>query len=304
MKRIIYLLFGLIALALPSHAQSSGDLFDGLTKAIPEGRVIIPYGLEVTFEKTSHIIFPAPITYVDLGSSNIIAGKASNAENVLRVKASVKDFETETTLSVICDDGSYYSFNVKYADEPNRLNYEMKDFLAVTGNQLPTNRADIYFKELGSNAPILVKLIMKTIWEQNQNQLRHIGAKQFGLNYKLKGLYTHNGLIYFHISLKNKNSMSYKTDYVSFRVVDAKNLKRTATQELVLKPLRTFNEKTIINGKEEVRTIYVLEQFTLPQDKELEITMHERNGGRTLVMTLQNSDIVRAKNINNLKLNF
>ena len=30
-------------------------------------------GLEVTFEKTVHLIFPAPIRYVDLGSSNIIA---------------------------------------------------------------------------------------------------------------------------------------------------------------------------------------------------------------------------------------
>lgn len=44
-------------------------------------------GLEVTFDKTTHLIFPAPIRYVDLGSQNIIAGKAEDAENVLRIKA-------------------------------------------------------------------------------------------------------------------------------------------------------------------------------------------------------------------------
>ena len=48
--------------------------------------MIPPHGLEVTFDKTCHVIFPAAIAYVDLGSANIIAGKADGAENVIRVK--------------------------------------------------------------------------------------------------------------------------------------------------------------------------------------------------------------------------
>ena len=69
------------------------------------------HGLDVTFDKTVHLIFPSAIRYVDLGSQNIIAGKAEDSENVLRVKASVKDFETETNMSVICEDGSFYAFS-------------------------------------------------------------------------------------------------------------------------------------------------------------------------------------------------
>ena len=78
-----------------------------MSRAIPTERVVLPYGLEVTFEKTVHLIFPAAIRYVDLGSQNIIAGKADDAENVLRVKAAVREFETETNMSVICEDGSF-----------------------------------------------------------------------------------------------------------------------------------------------------------------------------------------------------
>ena len=96
---------------MPNRPLSSGELFQGMSRAIPTGRVVLPYGLDVTFDKTVHLIFPAPIRYVDLGSQNIIAGKAEDAENVLRVKASVKDFETETNMSVICDDGSFYAFS-------------------------------------------------------------------------------------------------------------------------------------------------------------------------------------------------
>ena len=61
---------------------------------------------------------------MDLGSPNLIAGKADGAENVIRVKATVKNFRNETNMSVITEDGSFYTFNVKYADEPLILNVE------------------------------------------------------------------------------------------------------------------------------------------------------------------------------------
>jgi hypothetical protein len=36
---------------------------------------IEPYRMEVTYDKTSHLIFPTAIRYVDLGSEYLIAGK-------------------------------------------------------------------------------------------------------------------------------------------------------------------------------------------------------------------------------------
>lgn len=208
---------------------SSGELFQGMSRAIPEGRVILPYGLEVTFEKTVHLIFPSPIRYVDLGRNNLIAGKAEDAENVLRVKAAVKDFETETNMSVICEDGSFYAYNVKYADEPEKLSVEMKDFLSTTDGRLPSNRADIYFKELGNESPILVKLIMQTIYQNDKRTIKHIGTQQFGMKFLLRGLYAHNGLLYFHTRIDNETNMPYSVDFISFKVVDKKLLPDGAT---------------------------------------------------------------------------
>lgn len=43
-----------------------------------------PYALEVTFNKTTHVIFPSAIRYVDLGSADLLAAKADGTENVLR----------------------------------------------------------------------------------------------------------------------------------------------------------------------------------------------------------------------------
>ena len=295
----------LLAGTFSANAQiSSGDLYQGLSRSIPNGRVVLPYGLDVTYEKTLHLIFPAQIRYVDLGSSNLIAGKAEDADNVLRVKAAVRDFETESNLSVICDDGSFYSFNVKYAEEPERLNIEMQDFLHSGTNNLPTNKADIYFKELGNQSPVLVKLIMKTIWQNDRREIKHIGSKKFGIQFLLRGLYSHNGLLYFHLQTKNQSQMPYNIDFITFKVVDKKIAKRTAIQEQILQPLRTHNNLTRIGGLQTQRSVFVLEQFTLPDDKVLEVTLFEQNGGRHQTFVVENEDLIHAKNIDNLKLKF
>ena len=311
MKKWILSIVACATITLPAMAQqvegnnqllSSGDLYQGMSRSIPNGRVVLPYGLEVTFEKTVHLIFPAAIRYVDLGSQNIIAGKADDAENVLRVKAAVREFETETNMSVICEDGSFYVFNVKYADEPKKLSIEMKDFLSPTEGRLPSNRADIYFKELGSESPILVKLIMKSIYQNDKRTIKHVGAKQFGMRFLLRGLYAHNGLLYFHVRMDNESNMPYAVDFITFKVVDKKVAKHTAIQERMLQPLRAFHQVMWIGAGRSERIVFALEQFTLSEDKQLEVTLYERNGSRTLTFYVEPEDLLLTKKIDNLKL--
>lgn len=311
MKKWILSIVACATITLPAMAQqvegnnqllSSGDLYQGMSRSIPNGRVVLPYGLEVTFEKTVHLIFPAAIRYVDLGSQNIIAGKADDAENVLRVKAAVREFETETNMSVICEDGSFYAFNVKYADEPEKLSIEMKDFLSPTEGRLPSNRADIYFKELGSESPILVKLIMKSIYQNDKRTIKHVGAKQFGMCFLLRGLYAHNGLLYFHVRMDNESNMPYAVDFITFKVVDKKGAKHTAIQERMLQPLRAFHQVMWIGAGRSERIVFALEQFTLSEDKQLEVTLYERNGSRTLTFYVEPEDLLLTKKIDNLKL--
>ena len=311
MKKWILSIVVCATITLPAMAQqvegnnqllSSGDLYQGMSRSIPNGRVVLPYGLEVTFEKTVHLIFPAAIRYVDLGSQNIIAGKADDAENVLRVKAAVREFETETNMSVIWEDGSFYAFNVNYADEPGKLSMEMKDFLSPTEGRLPSNRADIYFKELGSESPILVKLIMKSIYQNDKRIIKHVGAKQFGMRFLLRGLYAHNGLLYFHVRMDNESNMPYAVDFITFKVVDKKVAKHTAIQERMLQPLRAFHQVMWIGAGRSERIVFTLEQFTLSEDKQLEVTLYERNGSRTLTFYVEPEDLLLTKKIDNLKL--
>ncbi len=204
-------------------SYTDGDKFEGLTRKVGFDRMIPPHALEVSYDKTTHIIFPSEISYVDLGNENLVAGLADGAKNVLRVKSAFKRFKTETNLSVITTDGSFYSFNVKFAKEPLLLNIEMTDFLhdGEAVNR-PNNAQEIYLEKLGSESPMLVKLIMKSIYKQDKREIKHIGSKRFGVQFLLKSIYTNNGLLYFHTELKNTSNIAFDIDYVMFKIVDKK----------------------------------------------------------------------------------
>ena len=98
--------------------------------------------------------------------------------------------------------------------------------------------------------------------------------------------------------------MPFSIDFITFKVVDKKVAKRTAIQEQIRHPLRTYNDVIRIGGLQTQRTVFALEQFTLPDDKVLEVTLFEQNGGRHQTFIVENEDLIRAKNIDNLKLKF
>lgn len=282
---------------------SFGDYFEGYTKKITYDRMIPPYGLEITFDKTVHIIFPAEISYVDLGSSNILAGKATGSENVIRVKAAVRGFETETNMAVITNDGSFYTFNIKYVDEPEKLSVEMRDFMhdGEAVNR-PNNALEIYLRELGNESPKLVYLINHSIYKNDKRHVKHIGSKRFGIQYLLKGIYTHNGLLYLHTQIKNESNVPFDVDFIRMKIVDKKVAKRTAIQETVIYPVRAYNYVMNVRGNKTERTVFVIDKITIPNGKQMVIELFEKNGGQHQQFIVENSDLIRARVIDELKV--
>lgn len=303
MKKIL-MVFALLTGMLAAMAQqSNADLYEGLTRKIGFSRMIPPHGLEITYDKTVHVIFPAPVRYVDLGSPNLIAGKADGAENVIRVKATTRHFRQETNMSVITEDGNFYTFNVKYADEPLLLNVEMCDFIHDGESvNCPNNAMEIYLTELDNESPRLVRLIMKSVHENDKRRIRHIGSKRFGVQFLLKGMYTHSDLLYFHTQVKNTSHVPFDVDFITFKIVDKKVVKRTAMQEQVIYPLRAYNYVTRVNGRDSECTVFALPKFTIPDDKKLVVEMLEKQGGRHQRFEVVNEDLVRAETVNELKV--
>jgi conjugative transposon TraN protein len=298
MKSKIILSVVMLLAVLTTRAQESVE-----TKIFPTNQIIAPHKVEVTFSKTVHILFPSEVKYVDLGSFDIIADKATGAENVVRIKAAVKGFEGETNFSVITADGCFYSYNVVYADEPTQLSIEMEDWL----NRNPmggavNDRMFVKLKELGGETPLVVNRIMYTLYKKNKRDIKHIGSKKYGIQALLKGVYINNNLLYLHTVLRNYSDVSFDIDYVRFKVIDKKVAKRTAMQENNIEPVRTFNRLSTIDGKATVRNVFVLPKLTLPDDKVLVVEFYEKGGARHQSFRIENTDLVAAKTINELHL--
>jgi len=290
--------FWAIALILGFAGQSYAQ--DSIKTPLALGK-IEPYRMEVTYDKTSHLIFPTAIRYVDLGSEYLIAGKAEDAENVLRVKASVRDFEPETNFSVITNDGRFYSFNVYYSSYPEAMSYNLLTMQKAVDR---TNGNDVLFEELGNNSPSLAGLLLETIYKKDKRIVKHIGAKSFGIQFILKGIYIHNGKYYFHTELRNRTNVPFEIDFINFKVVDKKVAKRTVVQERPLTPLRTYKPLDGIAGKSTEQNVFLLDQFTIADDKVLLIEIFEKNGGRHQTLQVENSDLIKSRLIDDMHLKF
>ncbi|MEA1849924.1 conjugative transposon protein TraN [Chryseobacterium sp. MHB01] len=292
--KIFWALALIFGFAVTSYAQ------DNIKTPLLLGR-IEPYHLQVTYDKTSHLIFPSAIRYVDLGSEYLIADKAEDAENVLRVKAAVRDFEPETNFSVITNDGRFYSFDVYYSSYPDAISY---DLLTMQKAVDQSNGNDVLFEELGKSSPSLAGLLLETIYKQDKRVIKHIGSTVFGIKCILKGIYIHNGKYYFHTEIQNKTNVPFEIDMMGFKVVDKKVAKRTVVQEHPLKPLRTYKPLEGIAGKSTEHNVFLLDQFTISDDKILLIEIFEKNGGRHQTLQVENADLMKARLINDMHLKF
>jgi len=124
----------------------------------------------------------------------------------------------------------------------------------------------------------------------------------FGIQYLLKGIYTHDGLLYFYTQINNSSNVPFDLDFITFKIVDKKVMKRTAIQETVIYPIRAFNYVTRVGGKSSERTVFAMDKFTIPDDKEFVVELNEKNGGRHQRFLVESSDIVRANVVNELKI--
>lgn len=291
-----YLLFIVFVVGFHFHVIAQTHLPSVMP--MRENRVA-PFRMEITYNKTTHLIFPAGIRYVDLGSEYITAGKVEEASNVLRIKASIKDFSEETNFSVITDDGKFYSFQVVYKPDPAILSY---DFFQKEQLSPGDSNNDILFEEFRGNRASLIGLVMNAICRDNKKIVKHISCESYGIQFSLKGVYIQNGLLYFHTELVNKSNLPYQIDYVRFKIVDKKFVKRTVLQETIVNPIRIYKPFETVPEKRRDLNIFLLDQFNLANDKILMIEIFEKNGGRHQMIKIDNADLVNARLITDMKL--
>lgn len=275
--------------------------------AIRDENIVKSYFVELPFNKTVSIIFPAPVRSVDLGSRDIIADKASDVENVLKVKAAKIGFN-ETNFSVITTDGKFWSFVANYAEFPMVLALN----LAVGEHKLPgavtetaaSDREVFINGKDNQEGSILFAGVRSTqseiVYNSNKvmgkgRSVRHLGVEENYMLASVRGFYVKDNVMYIKLRMKNKSNISYDIDYLRFFIVDKDVAKRTTHQEREIAPLYVHNGGiTTIKGHNTVDQVFAFQKFTIPDDKRILVQLNELNGGRALTFVMNNEDIMNS----------
>ena len=294
MKRDLIYLTLLAALFAAAKVMAQSD---GATSR----QELTPRTIEVGFTKTVHILFPAPVTYIDIGSLAIIAGKADGAENVVRVKAAVRDFAEETNLTVITEDGGFYTFDARYAENPSTSTIEIAAAERPATQPASASepaRADegrVLLREVGRERPATVKRVLSDIYRQNRADVKGIHTRKYGVEVEVRGIYVHNDVIYLHVQIANNTNISFEVDYRRFVVADRKAAKRTAQQQRIIEPLRVCNDPSIVRGHQRQRIVFALPKLTLEEDKILLLEIAEKDGARHQYLEISSKELLGMK---------
>lgn len=278
---------------------------------IHQQNVISSYYVDLAYNKTVSIIFPAAVRSVDLGSRSIMADKAADVENVLKVKASQIGFN-ETNFAVMTADGKFYSFVVNYNETPTVLalnltgqttaipQREQAEQVSLDNRTQFMNGTD---EQGGSIQFAGVKATQSDIVYNCDRVIRHRrrgkrGMEANKMEARLRGLFVKENVLYYRLALENKSNLNYDIDYVRYFVVDSKTAKLTSRQEIEFRPIYVYNDAiTTVRGHRTVERVYAFQRFTIPNNKQLLIVIGEQNGGRELAFQVQNKDIMKAKTL-------
>lgn len=225
--------------------------------------------LSVSTDKTTSLIFPFPIKYVDRGTKDVIVQPVKEDERILLVKAASKQF-TETNLSVVTGDGNVYEFTVNYTAQP-----------AVLVMHLPPNKKatiSAYANAILNNPP---KRIMK---------LEHGGVIT-----RVIGIYIKDEVIYYQLEIQNHSPLDFDIELLKFFIADKKRSKRTSMQENELLPLYIAGNKSKVKAYNFSVIVVALDKFTIPDAKFLGIQLMEKNGGRHFNLKVYNGQILKAR---------
>ena len=273
-------LHALILIALLSAYASNSSFAqrpsDFKTNAIPSS------SLQISDQMTTNLIFPQAIKSVDRGTRSILVQKANKVENILQVKAENSDLPN-SNLTVITEDGSFYSFEVEYELNPQELNLNIRP----TGKTV-TAEFGVPFQTESEMLETAQLLSLKN------RRIPAIRQRRFLTGIGLIGIYIEKDLLYFQIQLENQTNIPYDTEQFRLFIRDNKQSKRSASQELEKIPVFLWGDACRIPAQSTQTLVLALSKFTIPDQKHLGIELMEQNGGRHLRIKVKNRHLMKA----------
>lgn len=255
-----------------------------LLSSVKAQKPICSIPLKINDRKTTFLMFPFSILHVDRGSKDVLAQQIDNAKNILVVKASIGDLKN-TNLTVVTEDGAVYPFDIYYERTVGNSAYQL-DRQPLSGALNMPGRKEMGIRGLENTAFSILN---------KEKSIGGIKYKKWGVSASVNGVYIKDGVIFYQLVIKNGSPIDYDIDLTRFYICDMNKSKRTASQEIEIKPIYVAGDFKQVKAYEQKNIVFALRKFTIPDAKILRIEIMEKNGGRHLNLKVNNNKIIKAE---------
>lgn len=282
-----------------------------------------------TKNKNTNLFFPDAIKSGIVGNSNFTFGYKKEGGSKIGILKSTPG--PESNLLVVTDNGNIYSFIIKHELNIQRLNYFVKDTMAVgneNGNIVYENPPEIDppivdtpINEMNkreikaTNSTNVVEAVKINDFQTEKNNQNNdpelekeckseIAKAQYynrilGLKDKifvrLKSLSYIGNDLYFTLILENNSSLDYDINYLNFYNISKNKKRNTVTQRIAFEARYIYNMPLRIGAMQKHQVVFVYNKFTINENKSLLIELTEDNGERVVELEIPNNLINNPK---------
>ena len=266
-----------------------GILIITLSGSAQDNQVITANNLQLSYSKTTSIVFPYSIKSVDRGSQDVLVQKAKGVENILLLKAGKKNF-TQTNLTVVTADGKLYGFVLNFDELCPTLN--------LAAGKFSNDNKEVLFSSENENQKEIEQYSLLAL--SKKKKITGIKTNRFSIELQVTGIFIHQDVMYFRVLLGNNSRINYEIDQLRFFIRDQKKSKRTASQEIEITPIFTTSNISKIPDHSEVLLVFAIPKFTIPEKKYFTLLLNEKNGGRHVELNIKNRDLINLEILTSL----
>lgn len=236
-------------------------------------------------QKNVALFFPEPIRQGITGAENFVFTYNREKQQyfgLLQAKPG-----KESNLLVINQNGSIFSYIVKYKKQLSTLNYFIPKSSSIGNEKLivaDSAKVDKPRAATDNRTYYYQKFCSYLIYRKQR--IGRIKKRNEGIILSIENIVFNKEELYFVIKIENKSSLDYDLNFLNFSVQTRQKGKKKSLQTLLKKPIFKYNVPLKIKEKETVRMIYVLPKFSIGNDRRVILELNEKNGERDIELKI------------------
>lgn len=235
--------------------------------------------------KNVALFFPEPIRQGITGSGNFVFTYNREKEQYFGLLQATPG--EESNLLVINNNGSVFSYILKYQEKISKLNYFVPTWSSI-GNEKPT-AIDSMVAEDSVKSYDLDNVDYQQfcffLLERKQRIIR-LKKQLNGIVLSVDNIVFDKEELYFVIQIENNSTLDYDLNFLDLSIETRQKGKRKSLQAIYKEPIYVEGLPSKIGAQKTARFVYVMSKFSLSNNRRVLLELNEKDGERNVELKI------------------